>query len=556
VPVLSSLKTNVVEWVQRFLAWFGRKTTGIAAFVSPSAKALAWPPSEHVERLRTYAEGHALFLGKHREVFVGTRHGWKHEINRPYIGVNILGRMTRVLTSRLFGEGITTTVPEDATATGELLEFLYADCDLHRVLLEAGRGASYRGDALLKVIYDAKAQRLRVVSVNPALCYPETSPLDATEIVAWTIGQVLHRGRESFLWLERHELREEGEEGAARVRQSWVVNRLFRLKGEIGATSYSYDPTKDELDLKALEATAGLEPEVPTGVDDLLVIHIPNRTTQETGAWGVSDYEGLLGLQGELNNRLTQWGEVEDKFVHPKMIGPALADAQGNVNVADVQYLQRVAGIMPESGGLDIVTWDAQLTAVDNHVKHLLRLIPACGDLDPCSIMPPESGGPISGRALRLSQPNTQAAVQDKQTTFGPGLQRIFSVASKLAVALGPDALAWKPKEGVVVALEPDAITIVWSDGLPSDTMEMIEEQSLRLADGTQDPVEAIMALDGMGREEAEEKLARIKETKQAAMPALPQVGGSRFKPVGPAAEVQAAEEPPAEVVAGGPPGK
>jgi hypothetical protein len=66
--------------------------------------------------------------------------------------------------------------------------------------------------------------------------------------------------------------------------------------------------------------------------------------------------------------------------------------------------------------------------------------------------------------------------------------------------------------------LEQSQIATKFSDGLPQDEQEDAQYQADRLASGTQHPVDAIMALDGMTREQAEAKYERIQQMQATAI--------------------------------------
>ncbi len=75
-----------------------------------------------------------------------------------------------------------------------------------------------------------------------------------------------------------------------------------------------------------------------------------------------------------------------------------------------------------------------------------------------------------------------------RQLTWGPALAELLAACTELAKLPGVK-LAWVPPEGVsgdLRVLDPDEITIGFSDGLPADTTEEIAEQVQRVEAGLQ----------------------------------------------------------------------
>ncbi len=510
------------------LNWLGRRAIG-ASHAMTEATGLQWPPEEHQPRLRRYARNYQLYTGNHEQVFVG---GYKDEgdVFRyaydntvEYLAVNFLGRLTKLLSSRLFGEGVQITGPEGDEATQAFLDDLYRDEQLQHRLILASRGASYRGDALFKVWYSAEQRRIRISTVLPSIWFPEVGGIDRDEIIAHTIGQIIAdpNGDDDtyYLWLERHEKRD----GTV-----WITNRVFRAEKD--GDTYRYHPDKQipPETWSKWPVFEGVLPEVNTQIDEFLLIHVPNVQTEERGIWGASDYDELLTLQGELNNRMTQREDVLDKHVDPIMVLPAGAlaidpDRPGDppsVNMDDIRAVEMAAdGKVP----VGRVTWDAQLGPSENELRDLVDNIAAVAGVDVQSLRPMEGMGPTSGKALRLGQMNTQTTVAEKRLTAGPKIAQTMSVATKLANVPGVQLDGEKP-----APLEQSQIATKFSDGLPQDEQEDAQYQADRLASGTQHPVDAIMALDGLTRDAAEEKYARIQGMQATAIGAptgLPALG-------------------------------
>lgn len=507
-----------MSWLSTARQWIAnRRNVVMDLFTDVAGGGQQWPPEDHVDRLRAYAQYTDLYLGEHEKVFVTSGlFKFKYDDSREYVLVNLLGALTDLLTSRLFGEAVRIRAPEEAEGTQAFFDHLLARNRMARANVEQGMGASYRGDAVYKVRYDADEQRIVIEVVPPSLWFPVMDDLDGTKIIGGVIGQVVWQNEDPFLWLEGHEMREGS---------SWITNTVFRLHQSTGSSTMHYDPEKDRTSLENIDALAQIPEEQRTGVDQLLLVHVPNRTTTETKAWGISDYAGLISLQGELNNRLTQRSEVQDKFVDPFMWGPRLDDEKGEVNLRQNKYIPVPDEAWGAGAPVGMLVWDAELVSVADAIRDMRQDFATTAGIDLAALRPDESGGPASGRAMRLQQSRTQDRVKGKQRTFGPGLQDVFSVATKLALVEDVQ-LAWSPSTGEIQVLEPEEIVVEFSEGIPVLRMEDVEEEALMLASGVQSRAQAITALHDLTDEEAQALLVAIQQEAAATAPLPPEGAG------------------------------
>ena len=146
-------------------------------------------------------------------------------------------------------------------------------------------------------------------------------------------------------------------------------------------------------------------------------------------------------------------------------------------------------------------------------------------------MIPPEGGGPVSGRAIRMSQFETQMTVGRRRLTWEPGIKQILSLATKLGAAQGyradengRPALALKPK-----ALEPRDLTVTFGDGLPPDSFEDAQEQTLLRTSELTSTESALRVLHpAWTDEQVTEELDRIKGDRATApTPGAPSLFGA-----------------------------
>lgn len=466
----------------------------MSAVTATQDRGVPWPPEDALPRLRAYSMYRDVYRGEHKEVFCGktSAYGFKAPKGYPYLPCNVSAALTDLLSWRLFGEGFTATVGDEAAVNG-FIEHTIQTNHLRKLCLEGARRSSWGGDAFLKARYDARQERVVVNLVDPARVFPEWDEADAETLLACTIGTVLSG---PMLWLERYEMREDG--------QVWITNRLFALDGDPG--DYTYQPDKP-VQLTGHRATAALLDEQATGLTRLPIVHVANNR-QEDDPFGQSDYVGLMELQGDINDCMSGRSRVRNKLVRPIMYGPHPGEeslVNGQVDIDAMEFWP----VNPGDGApVGVVTWDASLSAVDSHIDDALQLWAAAAGVELTVVLPPQSGGPVSGRAIKLTQTRTQANVRGKQLYWEPVLSELLSVCTELAKLPGVK-LAWQPEDGELRVVGPHEITIGFSDGLPADTTEEISEQVQRVEAGLQSRKRAIMLLDGVSAEDADAVIAQ-----------------------------------------------
>jgi hypothetical protein len=484
--------------LSRVRGWFSRQVDAMASQERETSR--PWPPHEDASRIRWYWLHEQVYRGNHKLALVDSGEFAFKRTTRNYVQSNLCKALTDLLVSRVYGEGIGITTPEDAVAAQELIELLEGPpVRLPRLLLEAGRTASYCGDAVLKVRYDVTEQAIRIEQVAPEQWFPEWSDSDGA-MIACTIGRIVVTTA-SFLWLERHELREGG--------FWWITHAVYKLRGS-ETSGYTYLES-ERVNLDAIPPTAGLPEETNTGLPCCLMVHFPARLIGQD-RFGTSDYAGLLELQGELNWRRTQRSGVLDQFVRPIVIGPMLIGdqtspidgGQSPVDLDDMRYLERTG----QDTRVEVVTWDADLTVVQETIRDLTDQFAHTAGVDRAALLA-EIGGAVSGRALRLSQMRTQATALEKQQLIAPCVQQLIYVVTALA-ALPQVRLAWEPTAGKVVALDASAVTVTFGDGLPSDRMEDISEHEKLLQMRVEPRSQAAEELFGLPADEAEALIERV----------------------------------------------
>ena len=178
-------------------------------------------------------------------------------------------------------------------------------------------------------------------------------------------------------------------------------------------------------------------------------------------------------------------------------------DESGNVELGGNSKFISTAPGEKANEVMAYVTWDASLAAVERTIQDLQMAFATIAGIDAQALL--EMSGatvPASGRAIKLGQARTQARVHQKQEIMEAALQQTISIASEMSARWGSvSPVAVVPVEDVVVK---------FSDGLPTDTQEEIEQQILMLGAGVQSKRRAIMDLHDFNEEEAEALIEEI----------------------------------------------
>jgi hypothetical protein len=240
-----------------------------------------------------------------------------------------------------------------------------------------------------------------------------------------------------------------------------------------------------------------------------------------------------VSIQAALNDNRSGQRDVLRKIVNPLIAGPAITDESGVADLEEFNYFEADSDSSGNAASaFSIATWDVNTQGVQAELDQLLDAAALVELVDKSAMKTPDTGGPISGKAIKASQFLTQGSSQDKQAAHTAPYQRVASIATKLAaLKLAAGELDWVPPEvtadspeGAIADLVPcelEDITIAWRDGVPEDRMDLITEEVELVAGGLQSKIRAIMEVHGVPRSEAEAILAEIEAETPDPLPAF-----------------------------------
>ena len=454
-----------------------------------------FPYPDSINRINYYKYYEKLFIGDHFGAFAYYIQDEKYNAQYQklrYVMANFAGLVSKVVADFLFSEPISAKVPD---GDQDFVDALWRENNLDTQLYEAALSNSYFGDDLFKLRigkrnpYDPKATVI-IEEVTPQIYFPRVNGFNVREVpprqeLAWTF----HVNDKKYLRKEIHE-------------GGTIYNEVYAMEGtKIVA----------QADVSVL-GIPGLMPMVNTGINEPLLVHIPNWKTGNR-YFGISDYHDLDALFFAINNRLTKVDNILDKHSDPiLMVPPGVLDDKGRVNKKALGVIEVQEG---ETGKPEYIVWDASLENAFKEIEHLVDKLLMTAEISP-DAFGMGKGQSDSGRALKYKLLRTIAKAARKKLYFDSKIKEVLFTAQKLAKVWNLE-VGGKKLQG-----EPMPVELKWNDGIPVDEREQAEVESIKIDAGVQSKKGAIMNIDQVDEKSAEEKLAEIeKETPAVEVPTM-----------------------------------
>jgi hypothetical protein len=453
-----------------------------------SKKYNIFPYPGDADRMTSYEYYERLFLGNHFAAFnikIDDEHWNKTYSRLRYVAVNFAGLITKIVADMLFSEPVTVKVPE---GDQDFIDALWKENNMDVQCYESALGNSYNGDALFKLRvgprFNSPKEPSTVIieDTSPCIYYPELDDFNVRaepkkQELAWTF----EKNNVKYL---RKEIHYPGR----------IENKVYEMKGQDIVAEVSVD-TLGIPGLKAVEQTK---------IDRSMLIHTPNWKTGNR-YFGLSDYHDLESLFYAINNRMTSVDNILDKHSDPiLMVPPGVLDEKGNVRKKALGVVEMGEG---EGGKPEYIVWDASLENAFKEIEKLVEFLYLVGEVSP-DVLGLGDGVSDSGRALKFKLMRTIAKVARKKLYYDKALKEIIYRAQLLAKA-------WNLKVGgKTLQGDPVMPEIEWSDGLPIDNHEALEDEVTAIDAGIRSKKEAIMTLYKVDEEAADKMLADIEEEK------------------------------------------
>ncbi len=462
--------------------------------VTPNVPAQTFPDAAAALRLSLYNYYELLFLGQHYDAFnlrIASGEYSKAYSKLRYVMANFAGLVSKVVADMLFSEQVTIKAPD---GDQEFIEGLWHDNDLDIQCYESALSNSYEGDALFKLRVGKRhpndeENSVIIEDITPKIYFPVTDPFNTRaeplqQVLAW----VFKKGEKRYLRKEIHE-------------PGIIRNEVYEMEGITVKTQVGLD----------ILGIPGLLPVEDTGIDDSLLVHIPNWKVGNR-SFGISDYYDLDTLFYAINNRMTKVDSILDKHSDPILLVPTgILDEKGNVDKKKIGVIEIKEG---ENNKPEYVVWDASLENAFKAIEKDVELLMMVAEISP-DVFGMGQGQADSGRALKYKLLRTIAKVARKKLYYYRGLQKVLYVAQKLAKEYGVKI------EGKALAGEPVKPDLRFADGLPIDESEQVINETAAIDAGITSTKDAIMRVYNVDEATAKKQVEEINKEKMVALPKM-----------------------------------
>jgi hypothetical protein len=397
---------------------------------------LEWPPTSETPRLNRYKTYEGIWNGNHEDVLDERN---LVENQQLYIAVNLPKNLVLSPTDLMAGEPFTI----EGESTDDLQE-IWDRNQMQNLVYEIGVDTAWQGDGIL-IVNRNEAGEAEITTAQAQHWFPVIDQDNVRNVKYHKLCWPLESGDDKFLRVTE-------------FHKGTNFNRLFFLKdGEIKREATDAEWAKFYPEDEDGNSTMP-EPEIETGVDDFLLVHIPNyRTAREL--CGRSDYQGMEALFSALDARLTQVDVVLGKHSDPMWSLPAPMFQWLEANHGGQKWGEKLKelGVIMQSdeGKPERITWDGALEANFKMIEALVSSILTVGELD--RELVEGISGDASGRALRIKLTRTLKKVERKWNYFKPAVEKALTLALEIE---------GKPETEFQVQR---------SDGLPTDALEDIQ---------------------------------------------------------------------------------
>lgn len=437
-------------------------------------------------RLDRYDKNNLMLEASHYDAFsILANPDFSEAYNRlRYVVVNFDGLVAKVNADMLFGEEV--QIKAKGKKNQEWLETLYHENRLQTQFFESALSNAAVGDALLKI--RVKNDEILVEDINPSIYFPHLNDQNVRE----------RPEVEELAWLQVPE--PETEKGYL-IRELHIPGYIYTSVFEVKKQQDGTYTIEDQIDLEEFPMILGVEyvPEVKTGIDRNLLVHIPNfRYRGNAKYFGVSDFIDLETLQFALNNRMTKTDNILDKHSDPILaVPPGVLDENGQVRREAFNMIE-----IPEAGGNppQYIVWNANLEAAFSEIDKLVEFMFMVSETSP-DVLGIGKGQAETGRALKMRMLRTLAKRNRKRLYYDQAIKEALEIAQELSRATGAKT------GGKVLRANPEVPNLVWSDGIVNDIVEETNIASLRVDSGLLSKKSAIKRLDGVTEEEATAEL-------------------------------------------------
>jgi hypothetical protein len=432
------------------------------------------------ERLRRYRLYQDFYEGRH---FARPRNG------RTNLVLNYARAVVDKGVAYLLGRGLNFAVAptdeadpaarERARRAESLLYEVYWDNDLDAVDLQVAQNAGVLGDGLYKVFFDPLGRRIRVVNVDPFCFFACWAGDDPSELRRVEVAYTLHaEDLESWgpTWSvsaeEARALADRWPGGRAEVVERWTARELSLMVGERvvrrGPNPYGFIP----------------------------FVHVPNLQPANQ-FWGVSDLVDLIGINRELDERVSDQADIIRYHADPPII------FRGVTEHSDLAVGPGTVWDIPVDADVKLLEWQGQPPAVQAHIEQVFRALYEVSETPRTAFG--DSGRLLSGVALETElRPIIQKTLR-RRVFWTRALRQRNRLILRLAEQYGLAGV--RPGD-----LAPYRSRVIWPPMVPRDDQVEVRNNVALVEAGLRS---YRTALDALGAESPEEELGRVVEDRR-----------------------------------------
>lgn len=389
---------------------------------------------------------------------------WAKQIKnerQTMVHIPLAGDIATVSADLLFSEPPEITIseasednaPKDAIVTQERLDKIISENGTYSRFIEAAETAAALGGVFLKVNWDKDLYNwpiLSVAQVDSAIPSFKWGMLQSVSFFDIIDEELRDNDHVVYRHLEKHQ-------------KGQIINKLYvGTKTTLGK----------EIPLEYNKGTEDLEPEINTGIDDLLVRYIPNKLPNRL--WrgsdlGQSDYSGLEGMLDSLDEAWTSW--MRDlRMAKSRILVPEYMlnlDEDNNFYFDEDKEVYSPLAQGPPNEKHQITLNQFEIRA-DQHEKTILNLIDrivSSAGYSPQSFGLNIKGRAESGSALRIRERKSIKSQIKKQRYFKKPLEDLLYLMLQVDYEiLGNKKInpEYRPQ-------------IDFADGLPDDPSELAD---------------------------------------------------------------------------------
>ena len=433
----------------------------------------SWPPNDADtrERLKTYNTNKLLYDGKHDRVYTN----WiklLREDNQATMEIilNWHRRLTKLFADLLLGEVPRVIVGDIGTPEQINIDRIIEDNNFFNHAYKSVIDCSRYGDGLLKLRYD---KRSVIEVISPTIWFPVVDMFNCNNILNHVLAWKYTSNKTDYLRTEIH------------------------YKGKIQTNTYLLE--KDKIS-QLVESNT-----VSTGIEDFLIIHIPNLMTSED-VTGNDDYKDIDSIIQEIEVRFSQISRILDKHTSPHMYGPDIAietDSNGQSS------FRGGGSYFPITSKDEIIpgyiVWESQLPAAFKEIEILLQQLFYISESSPAAFGDNREGLVESGSALKRLFLPSLIKVNRIRLVLDPAIKKILKLASKLELV-----------QGKIGATAINSIFIEWRDGLVEDDAEKTNLEVQKYGGGISSLESSVRNVSNLEGERLQKEINKINAEKKA----------------------------------------